>query len=258
MSDKTISGIVTWLRNWFYTKGEVDNLVTTGGSTVSGGGSSVDISTSWGSPTSDTKVASEKLVKDSLDAKADSNTIIQYELTLSDYEPKTGSTITVTCTCKNVLGNPISNKTVELFLNETSQGTATTNSNGVATWSITFGATRSALFRVENAYAYVNYNSWKLVEIKESGKVKVYANENMVALSIQETFTLTANGNRKIATISSKYAPNYTVSTPFHPQMHQTNISIGADGSIMAYNQASVTSGIARAYVTYPLKARMP
>jgi len=31
LSDKTITGVVTWLRNWFYTKSEVDSLVTTGG-----------------------------------------------------------------------------------------------------------------------------------------------------------------------------------------------------------------------------------
>lgn len=31
MSDKTITGVVTWLRNWFYTKSEVDGLVATGG-----------------------------------------------------------------------------------------------------------------------------------------------------------------------------------------------------------------------------------
>lgn len=32
---KTISGIVTWLRNWFYTKAEVDSLISTGGGTIS-------------------------------------------------------------------------------------------------------------------------------------------------------------------------------------------------------------------------------
>ncbi len=35
MSDKTITGVVTWLRNWFYTKSEVDSLVTTGGTSIS-------------------------------------------------------------------------------------------------------------------------------------------------------------------------------------------------------------------------------
>lgn len=28
MSDKTITGIVTWLRNWFYTKTEVETLIS--------------------------------------------------------------------------------------------------------------------------------------------------------------------------------------------------------------------------------------
>lgn len=32
---KTISGIVTWLRSWFYTKSEVDSLISTGGGTIS-------------------------------------------------------------------------------------------------------------------------------------------------------------------------------------------------------------------------------
>jgi len=32
---KTINGIVTWLRNWFYTKTEVDSLISTGGGTIS-------------------------------------------------------------------------------------------------------------------------------------------------------------------------------------------------------------------------------
>lgn len=35
MADKTIDGIVTWLRNWFYTKTEVDSLISTGGGTIS-------------------------------------------------------------------------------------------------------------------------------------------------------------------------------------------------------------------------------
>lgn len=34
MSNKTITGIVTWLRNWFYTKPEVDSLISTGGTDI--------------------------------------------------------------------------------------------------------------------------------------------------------------------------------------------------------------------------------
>lgn len=32
---KTINGIVTWLRSWFYTKSEVDSLISTGGGIIS-------------------------------------------------------------------------------------------------------------------------------------------------------------------------------------------------------------------------------
>lgn len=45
------------------------SLLGSGNISIGGGGSSVDIATSWGSPTSDTKVPSEKLTKSSLDDK---------------------------------------------------------------------------------------------------------------------------------------------------------------------------------------------
>ena len=49
------------------------SLLGSGNISIGGGGSSVDIATSWGNPTSDSKVPSEKLVKDSLDGKANSS-----------------------------------------------------------------------------------------------------------------------------------------------------------------------------------------
>lgn len=48
-----------------------ESLLGSGNITIQGGGSSVDIVTSWESTPSDSKVASEKLAKDSLDAKQD-------------------------------------------------------------------------------------------------------------------------------------------------------------------------------------------
>lgn len=272
----------------FYLDSSNDDIVLEYDSASGGGsgdgGSSVDIITNWGQTLSDEKVPSEKLVKNSLDSKAESSSLstvatsgsyndlsnkptiqdilgsayYNYKLELSNHNPKTGDTITVTCKVTNIFNTPIPQKSVELFLNETSQGTETTDVYGVATWSITLGATRSALFRVENAYAYVNYNSWKLVETKESGKVKVYVMDNMVALSIQDSFTLTANGSTTIATISSQYAPNYQLTTNFHPTAHNIKAMIYTGGTIIVYNNSSETSGNARIYVTYPLKARMP
>ena len=182
----------------------------------------------------------------------------RYELTSSDYNPNVGSTITITCTCKNILGNPIANKTLELMMNGVSQGTSTTNANGIATWTITFGGWGNKHFYIGNATLDLMVTGWKLMQTTESGKVKVYTNEDMVAISIQDTFTLTANGNRTIATISSMYAPNYIITTNFHPTAHNIKTMIGADGQITVYNNSSATSGNARIYVTYPKKANMP
>ena len=182
----------------------------------------------------------------------------QYELSSSNYNPHIDETITITCICKNILGNPIPNKELTLMMNGIEQGTSTTNELGIATWSITFRGWGNKHFYIGNATLDLMVIGWKLVETKESNKVKVYANENMVALSIQDTFTLTANGTITIATISSMYAPNYQLTTNFHPTTHNIKTMIGTDGQIIVYNNSSATSGKARIYVTYPKKANMP
>ena len=49
------------------------SLLGSGNITIEGGGTGVDIVTSWSNPTTDTSVASEKLTKDTLDLKLDSS-----------------------------------------------------------------------------------------------------------------------------------------------------------------------------------------
>lgn len=85
------SDLHTLCSQWFYGKSDMDtalngkqatlvsgtniktvnnqSLLGTGNISIQGGGTGVDISTSWGDPTSDSKVPSEKLTKDSLDGK---------------------------------------------------------------------------------------------------------------------------------------------------------------------------------------------
>ena len=55
----------------------------------------------------------------------------------SEYNPDINETITITCTCKNILGNQVSNKTLTLYEDNEILDTATTNANGVATWTAT-------------------------------------------------------------------------------------------------------------------------
>lgn len=61
-----------------------------------------------------------------------------YNLTSSNYTPNLNGSITITCTVKNIYGDAISNKSVQLYQNDTAVGSATTtNNNGVATWTVT-------------------------------------------------------------------------------------------------------------------------
>lgn len=83
---RDVSGIVAWLRSFFddiYQSKLVsgsniktinnNSLLGSGNINIQGGGGNVDITTSWGNPTSDSKVPSEKLAKDSLDNKSNLN-----------------------------------------------------------------------------------------------------------------------------------------------------------------------------------------
>ena len=61
-----------------------------------------------------------------------------YNLTSSNYTPNLNGSITITCTVKNPYGDTVTNKSVQLYQNDTAVGNAkTTNSNGVVTWTIT-------------------------------------------------------------------------------------------------------------------------
>lgn len=58
-----------------------------------------------------------------------------YELSSSDYSPSLNTNITITCTLKDPYGNTIPNTSLALYRNNTLIGNATTNLQGVATWS---------------------------------------------------------------------------------------------------------------------------
>lgn len=65
------------------------------------------------------------------------NKFYVYELSSSNYTPALNASITITCKCTNVYGENVASKSLTLYQNGTSQGAKTTNSNGVATWTIT-------------------------------------------------------------------------------------------------------------------------
>lgn len=73
-----------------------------------------------------------------------------YELSSSNYTPALNGTITITCTVTDVYGDPIGSKSITLYKNGTSVSTKTTNSSGIATWSITCWDVGIQSFKVGN------------------------------------------------------------------------------------------------------------
>ena len=74
-----------------------------------------------------------------------------YELTSSNYTPALNGSITITCTMKDVYGTVASGKSITLYQNGTSKGAQTTNSSGVATWSITCSTAGLQKFNIKDA-----------------------------------------------------------------------------------------------------------
>lgn len=60
-----------------------------------------------------------------------------YDLSASNYNPTLDDDVTITCKCSDINGNPVANKSLQLYNNSVLVSSKTTNSNGVATWTIT-------------------------------------------------------------------------------------------------------------------------
>ena len=108
-----------------------------------------------------------------------------YELTSSNYTPALNGTITITCTMKDVYGAVASSKSITLYQNGTSKGAKTTNSSGVATWSITCSTAGLQKFNIKDTSIEVFVDNKSNVDHTHSG----YA-----AASALNTLSDTVNG----------------------------------------------------------------
>lgn len=94
----------------------------------------------------------------------------QYTLTSTHYNTTPSQTdITITCTCKNILGNPVANKELTLYYKNSIQGTATTNELGMATWTVGTLEYGINQFRVEDATIIINARGWETVTLNSGG-----------------------------------------------------------------------------------------
>lgn len=73
-----------------------------------------------------------------------------YELTSSNYTPTLNDTIIILCIMRDIYGTAASGKSITLYQNGVNKGSQTTNSSGVATWSITCSTAGLQKFNIKD------------------------------------------------------------------------------------------------------------
>ena len=162
-----------------------------------------------------------------------------YELSSSNYNPHIDGTITITCICKNILGNPIANKELELMMNGVSQGTETTNELGIATWSITFSDWGNKHFHIGNATLDLMVTGWKYIAKSSTDRITLYSDGKWGMVVISGTWSNSKTGKIVLGTIDSEYSPLTNVSTNYSYVQNsyqavytkKTNICINRSGT---------------------------
>ena len=143
------------------------------------------------------------------------NAYYQYELSSSNYNPHINETITITCTCKNILGNPIPNKELTLMMNGVEQGTSTTNELGIATWSIKLGDWGNKHFYIGNATLDLVVTGWKQIAKYSTDRIRLHSDGKWGMVVISGTWSKSTSGEVVLATINSEYSPSTNVSTNY-------------------------------------------
>ena len=160
-----------------------------------------------------------------------------YNLYASKYNPNIDETITVTLEVKNVFGQGVSGKSVALYKQGTYVSTETTNSNGVATWSITCDEWGIIHFDTGDVACEVMVSGWKQVTLASGssyGTLYVNGVERLAYFryyrqnyEVTQIATITLHSNA----IPSDYCPLF----PTNCTMLRADLtgSVGADGSIV-------------------------
>ena len=172
-----------------------------------------------------------------------------YELTSSTYNPTIDTSFTITCKVTNVFGNNVSNKSITLYKDGTSVSSATTNSSGVATWTVTLSDWDNHHFTCNSADLDLMANGWKQVTVSTGN---LWVNErNKLAMY---TFTKAGAITSEISyanIIPSQYRPKSNVRMLGHNSSSVIRISIESSGTVRISGGTSSTSITVACQLTY-------
>ena len=108
------------------------------------------------------------------------NAYYRYELTANNYNLTVNNNVTIYCKVETVFGGAVAGKSVTLYRNDTSVGTATTNENGVASWTVTLTTNGNYNFTVETSTIVVKVRGIKNVSTATYGTMYVNESERTV------------------------------------------------------------------------------
>ena len=103
-------------------------------------------------------------------------------LTSNNYNPTIDEQVVITATVKDVYGDPITGKSLQLYLNGTSMGSeyiSITNNQGIASFTVTVDTPGLNSFSVANSKLAINVTGWREVTLPSSvtSYCNLYVNE---------------------------------------------------------------------------------
>lgn len=179
----------------------------------------------------------------------------RYELTVDDANPTIDDTIQITCTCRNVFGNTVESKTLTLYLDGTSKGTATTNTNGEATWNVKMTNWGLKTFEVGNTNLSVKVGGFKQVQSYASGFYTLSIDDSTrtarLRVNISNTNITSGENYKQTGWINSDYRPNGTMYTLLN-RLQTIVFYANSGGDVTVYNTtANTISGFSGTTMIY-------
>lgn len=166
----------------------------------------------------------------------------RYELVSTHYNTAPTTTdITITCTVKNIFGNPVAGKKLTLYHQNNIQGTATTDEDGVATWTVGNLNTGNQIFWVEDASIIIYIKGWEVQTIT-NGTLYVNRDLRLCSLRYERTFN-SASANTMYEwgqLIPSGYRPKYMISGVGN--RNGATLTIDSDGKLYGRFQLAFNS----------------
>lgn len=178
--------------------------------------------------------------------------IFNYNLMSDYYNVNIDGTVIISCIVTDVNGERVEGKTLTLYRNFNSVGTATTNELGVAYWNVTCDTWGLQDFRVANQSIQVMVSGFKRVLYNSTYALYVDESQHLAQLRCSRTNITITNGESfryDDFVIPSKYRPpSQCVTSIFRGVPEITNF-VYDNGIVGVYNAGSTRTGWDLAFI---------